>query len=246
MSTSYPDLLYTVFPDNIQTFVTMLNMVVADGPYIIGYQNAMKNGDLETAQQYYQQITNADQKFINAEKMNTLMDTCVALQRFYQTDIFPYISDKQNEWEEEVQQFSYKGVYSSDTIYQKNNFVLYYLDGVDYLFICLVDNTYAIDPSSDPSYWRQLTIRGPQGDSGDHLNFRYEWSSEQVYRAQDVVTYNDCVWGCLQDNNNKPPEEYPSYWRLIYIPVQTVYPFSNSQPDTQLTEGYLWFEILNY
>ena len=246
MSTTYPDLSYTVFPESIQTFVTMLNMVVADGPAVLGYQQAMQNGDLETAQQYYQQITNADQKFINAEKMNTLMDTCVALQRFYQTDIFPYISDKQTEWASKIDEFEYKGRYSNSTNYYKNNFVVENVNGVDNVFICINDAPVGTYPTNT-EYWRQLTVRGAQGVSGDtSLTFRYEWDSSQIYRVQDVVTYDESVWGCIADNTNSPPSISSSYWKLIYSPVQTIYPFSNVQPSSYLEEGNLWFEILPY
>ena len=91
MSTTYQSLQFTTFPDDIQSFVTMLNMSVEDGAAVTGYQQAMQAGNNTLARQYYGQITNANQKFIDATKMNTLMDTCVALQKFYKTDIEPYI-----------------------------------------------------------------------------------------------------------------------------------------------------------
>lgn len=70
-------------------------MTVNDAEAVSGYQAAMEAGNTSLAQQYYAQITNANQKFVDAEKMNTLMDTCVALQRFYLTDIKPYVENKQ-------------------------------------------------------------------------------------------------------------------------------------------------------
>ena len=100
MSTLFPDLPFTQFPTNIQTFITMLNMTASDAPLIKQYQTAMENGDTALAQSIYAQITNADAKFIDATKLNTLMQTCVALQRFYLTDVQPYINTKQDEWQD--------------------------------------------------------------------------------------------------------------------------------------------------
>ena len=136
MSTLFPDLPFTQFPTNIQTFITMLNMTASDAPLIKQYQTAMENGDTALAQSLYAQITNADAKFIDATKLNTLMQTCVALQRFYKTDIQPYIITKQAEWQGIVDEFSYQGVYSPSTQYEVNNFVLYNLNGVNFVYIC--------------------------------------------------------------------------------------------------------------
>ena len=117
MSVTYPSLQFTTFPEQVQTFVTMLNMTIADAPAVKGYQQAMEAGNNTLAQQYYNQITNADQKFIDATKMNRLMDTCVALQNFYLTDIQPYIDNLQTTWTDRVDQFNYVGDYSASTLY---------------------------------------------------------------------------------------------------------------------------------
>ena len=99
MSTLYPDLPFTAWPDATQTFVTMQNILASDGDNVKGFQEAMEAGNTALAQHYYANITNADTKFIDAIKMNTLFQTCVALQRFYKTDIQPYITSKQAEWQ---------------------------------------------------------------------------------------------------------------------------------------------------
>ena len=75
MSATYQDLSFTTFPEQVQTFVTMLNMAVTDGALITGYQEAMQAGNYELAQQYFSQIANGNQKFVDATKMNTLMET---------------------------------------------------------------------------------------------------------------------------------------------------------------------------
>ena len=242
MSTTYQDLSFTTFPEQVQTFVTMLNMATSDGSAVLGYQEAMKNGDTATAQQYFSQIANANQKFIDSTKMNTLMDTCVALQRFYTTDIQPYVNNKQQSWENVINQFSYQGNYSPSVSYDKNNFVTADINGVNQVFICLMQTPVGT-PVTNTTYWRQLTIRGMQGISGEGLTFRYTWDSSQTYYENDVVSYNDCVWGCTNENANQAPAVNSSYWQLIYKSQQYIYPFSSATPVSSQT-GSLWFEIV--
>lgn len=241
MSNTYPSLQFTTFPEQVQTFVTMLNMAIADGPAIKGYQQAMQNGNNALAQQYYAQITNADQKFIDATKMNKLMDTCVALQKFYLTDIQPYVENLQTEWTNRIEQFNYLGDYSASTLYAVNNFVTYTAIGVRNVYICVKVPPIGTAPTNT-TYWRKLTIQGLQGPSGDNLSFRYGWKSDEIYYPQDVVVYDNVVWGCSVQNSNQTPQSGSIYWNTIYSPEQVVYPFSVEQP-TNMQVGYLWFKI---
>lgn len=241
MSDTYPSLRFTTFPEQVQTFVTMLNMTIADGPAIKGYQKAMQNGNNELAKKYYAQITNANRKFIDSTKMNRLMDTCVALQKFYLTDIKPYIENLQTEWNDNVSRFNYLGDYSSSVSYNVNNFVTYTYGGVRHVYICIKKPPIGTSPSRT-TYWRRLSVRGLQGVSGENLSFRYDWKSDQTYYEQDVVVYNNTVWGCLVQNSNKTPQSGSTYWEAIYSPEQVVYPFSSQEP-TNMQVGYLWFKI---
>ena len=240
MSTTYQSLQFTTFPDNIQSFVTMLNMSVEDGAAVTGYQQAMQAGNNTLARQYYSQITNANQKFIDATKMNTLMDTCVALQKFYKTDIEPYIQSQQTIWGNRINQFNYVGDYSASKLYAVNNFVTYTADGVRNVYICIKVPPIGTAPTNT-TYWRKLSIQGLQGPSGENLSFRYAWDSGEVYYPQDVVVYDNVVWGCLVQNSNQTPQSGSTYWRSIYSPQQVVYPFSAQEP-TNMQEGYLWFK----
>ena len=218
----------------------MLNMSVEDGAAVTGYQRAMQAGNNTLARQYYSQITNANQKFIDATKMNTLMDTCVALQKFYKTDIEPYIQSQQTIWGNRINQFNYVGDYSASTLYAVNNFVTYTVDGVRNVYICVKVPPIGTAPTNT-TYWRELSIQGLQGPSGENLSFRYTWDSGEVYYPEDVVVYDNVVWGCLVQNSNQTPQSGSTYWRSIYSPQQVVYPFSAQEP-TNMQEGYLWFK----
>lgn len=242
MSATYKDLQFTSFPDSVQSFVTMLNMATTDAVAVSGYQAAMEAGNTSLAQQYYSQIVNADSKFVDATKMNTIMNTVVALQRFYLTDIKPYVENKQTEWENIINRFHYIGDYAAGTQYQTNNFVTYTVGGEKQVYICIATPPVGTSPANT-NYWRPLTIKGSTGQSGAGLTFRYEWSASENYYTEDVVTYNNTVWNCLKDNKNVLPGTDSKTWQLIYTTSQDIYPFQADEP-TNISTGYLWFQII--
>lgn len=242
MSTRYPYYPSTTFPNTVQTFVTMLDVLSADAAALAGYQQAMEAGDIALAQQYYQQISNASQKIIDAQKLNTLIDTCMALEEFYKDDIQTWLESQQATWQERVDQFNYMGAFSASRQYEVNNFVMYTVAGIQQLYICTVRPPIGMSPVNT-TYWRVLTVQGERGSSGDSLSFRGEWASSEAYNEQDVVSYNGGLWGCLTTNQNQTPQEGSAYWKLIYSSGQAQYPFQSAQPSGQ-TSGELWFKVV--
>lgn len=219
----------------------MLNMTVNDAEAVSGYQAAMEAGNTSLAQQYYAQITNANQKFVDAEKMNTLMDTCVALQRFYLTDIKPYVENKQISWQNTINQFVFKGTYSTGTQYQVNNFVIYTVSGENRVYICIKTPPVGTLPTNT-TYWRVMSIKGATGESGTGLTFRYNWQSGEPYYVEDVVTYNNIVWNCLKNNTGVTPGSDDTTWKIIYTPTQNIYPFQADAP-ANIKTGDFWFQV---
>lgn len=74
----------TTYPGQTQTFPTMQNISVADANAVKQYQQAMQDGDLAAAQAALQNITSVQNKLITAELLNTMSDTCVAIQEEYE------------------------------------------------------------------------------------------------------------------------------------------------------------------
>ena len=243
MSVFYDDLQFTTFPMSQQTFITMLNMTANDGSLIKQYQAAMEDGDATLARSIYAQITNADAKFIDAVKLNTLMQTCVALQRFYKTDIEPYIDVKQDEWQGIIDEFKYQGLYNPTVQYTRNNFVQYVTNGINLVYLCIATPPSSNIPPNNPAYWRVMTIQGVKGESGDGLAFLYEWSGATAYDLEDLVSYENKLWGCTLPNTNQPPYEGSVYWQVVGSIGQTIYPFQSFAPTGQ-SVGELWFKAM--
>ena len=244
MSTKYPALPFTTFPDSIQNFVTMQDILAADGSAVKNFQDAIEAGNIALAQQYYATINNADAKFIDAKKMNALFQTCVALQQFYTTDVQPYVSTKQSEWQSIIDLFNYTGAFSATTQYYPNNWVsVAQSDNDVVLYICIVQPPIGTQPTN-MTYWRQFTIRGVQGVSGDGMSFRGQWQVAEQYKADDIVAYSNAVWAATQVSTGQSPFDGSAYWQLVYQATPTIYPVQASQPIGQST-GDLWFKVVD-
>lgn len=239
MSTKYPDLSLTNFPNSLDQFTTFLNIVSSDGPLIGQYQSAMQNGDTTLANQILTQIPQATQKIITAVDLNTLSQAMLAIERFYLNDIEPYIDDLQQSWLNNIQQFSYKGVWQSGTSYVTNNLVSYTISGLNFVYIALSNVPIGISPTNQ-TYWRLLTIQGQQGASGEGLSYRQEWNSSTQYATNDAVTYDGALWMALQASQNRLPDTNPQYWQLVMNLKTVTYPIQDTVPTNLQVDG-LWF-----
>lgn len=239
MSTKYPDLSLTNFPNSLDQFTTFLNIVSSDGPLIGQYQSAMQNGDITLANQILTQIPQATQKIITAVDLNTLSQAMLAIERFYLNDIEPYIDDLNQSWLNTIQQFSYKGVWQSGTSYVTNNLVSYTTSGLNFVYIALSNVPIGISPTNQ-TYWRLLTIQGQQGASGEGLSYRQEWNSSTQYATNDAVTYDGALWMALQASQNRLPGTNPQYWQLVMNLKTVTYPIQDTVPTNLQVDG-LWF-----
>lgn len=243
MSTLYPDLALTQYPENLDTFTTWLNITSTDGPLIAQYQAAMEAGNTVLANQILTQIPSGTQKIIKATDLNQLTQAMLAVERFYKTDIEPYIQAQQESWLNIINQFSYQGIWSSGTAYLQNNIVLYNTNGLELLFLAITTPPLGTPPTN-ATYWRVLTIQGQQGISGSGLTYMQEWVSSTTYNTNDAVTYSGGLWMALQPNTNVQPGTNEEFWKLVIPIITTTYPIQSTQPITQ-NQGDLWFNTQN-
>lgn len=244
MSTLYSDLPLTVFPsDGLDTFTTWLNVVASDGPLIQQYLTAMNAGNQTQANQILTQIPQASQKLITATDLNKISQAIQAVERFYKTDVEPYIQTQQESWLNIINQFSYKGVWESGTSYVVNNLVSYTVSGLNLVYIATSNPPTGTAPTNT-QYWRLLTIQGQQGVSGEGLSYRQEWNSSTQYATNDAVTYDGALWMALQASQNRLPDANPQYWQLVMSLETATYPIQDTVPTNLQVEG-LWFNTSN-
>lgn len=242
MSVTYPDLNNTTFPDSIQNFIEAMDVTGDDGSLIGQYQSAIESGNMSLAQSIYAQIENADNKIINAIKINTIQDTIIALERFFNQDINTYIQQKQQQWEKYINQFSLIGIYNGNNSYLKNNLVYYPNESSNFIYIAL-QNVPINTPPSNSTYWRQLTIQGLKGDKGDGLSFVGSWDSVVNYEEDTLVSYNNSLYISNTNNNSgNNPEQDNINWSLVGTLEPAIYPLVDiNTPPQDLNDGDLWF-----
>ena len=79
----------TSFPNAIQTFPQMTDLLASDGTLVQQYQTAMQAGNLTLAKQILAQIPNNQSKIITADYLNTVNDTVVAVEEYFQARYSP-------------------------------------------------------------------------------------------------------------------------------------------------------------
>ena len=239
MSVLYPDLSLTAFPGDIDSFTTWLDIIASDGALVLQYQQAMQTGNTVLANQILAQIPSATQKIIKATDLNKMTQAILAVERFYQTDVEPYIQEQQTNWLDTIQRFSYKGEWASGTTYEVNNFVSYTVSGATLIYLA-TSNPPVGTPPTNTNYWRLLSIQGQQGPSGEGVSYRQEWNSSTQYYTDDTVTYGGALWIATQDSQGQTPQSGSQYWQLVMSLGLTTYPIQDSEPTGQEVGG-LWF-----
>lgn len=239
MSLLYSDLPLTQYPNSIDSFTQWLNIVATDGPLISQYLAAMNAGNQALATQILAQIPSGTQKILSSTDFNKLSQAILAVERFYKTDIEPYVDNLQTEWQNIINQFSYKGVWSNGTAYDKNNIVSYNISGLTLLYIATSNPPVGTQPNNT-TYWRVLTIQGQQGPSGTGLAYRQTWNSGTQYQVNQAVTFDGSIWMSLQPSQNVQPGTNVSYWREIVSLEAISYPIQDTEPTNQ-DPGSLWF-----
>lgn len=79
----------SLFPSQIQNFPNMIEITTSDGALIKQYQDAMIEGNLALAQNILQQIPNNQSKIITADYLNTINDTIIAVQKYFNNRYSP-------------------------------------------------------------------------------------------------------------------------------------------------------------
>ena len=79
----------TSYPNSVQTFPQMIDLLASDGALAQQYQAAMQAGNLTLAKQILAQIPNNQNKIITADYLNTINDTLVAVEKYFQVRYSP-------------------------------------------------------------------------------------------------------------------------------------------------------------
>lgn len=242
MSEKYLDLTLTKFPGQLDDIISLLDATSTDAPLIKQFQTFILDGNFSQAQVVLNTIQNSNRKIISAEYFNTIRDAILALERFYKSDIKPYLEEQQEVWKNTVGQLQFMAAYNPGIQYAQNNMVSYIVNGQELIFIATGNPPLGTAPT-DTRYWRQLTVQGMRGPSGPGASFMYDWKSSELYQPQDIVIYQNRWFVATVDNINQPPFVGSQYWEPVLQLISLVYPVQENEPEGQ-DIGLLWFQII--
>lgn len=244
MSALYPDLDFTNYPGELDNITLKSNITNAtDAQLVAQIQASILAGDFANASAILNANPQLNGKIFNANDYNQIRDAILALERFYNSDIKNYITEKQAAWVAEVDKFNYKGVYSPTTQYYKNNMVDYTTTEGTFLYLCIQQPDTGIAPTNT-NYWRILTLRGERGLSGEGLSFAWVWDSTMEYNVNDVVVYGNKWWVSTQVNRGQQPANGSAYWTEILTALPAIQiPVTEIQPTDQII-GDQWYQVI--
>lgn len=244
MSTLYPDLDFTNYPGELDNFELKSNITNStDAQLVAQIQTAILAGDFVNASAILNANPQLNGKIFSANDYNQIRDAVLALERFYDNDIYGYITEKQAGWIAEIDKFNFEGVYSPTVQYSKNNMVNYTTLEGTFLYLCISTPPTGTPPTNN-TYWRTLTLRGERGASGDGLSFTYVWDSTAQYKVNDVVIYGNKWWAATQANRGQQPADGSSYWSEVLTALPAVQvPVTEVQPTNQVI-GDQWYQVI--
>ena len=162
-------------------------------------------------------------KIVTSARWNKFQDALVNMQTFIKTEVDGYIQIKQNEFQNYIDRFTFRGDWSSSIEYYKRNFVDYQGE----IFLAVVDSLGSIPSVSNPD-WEIITIKGTKGERGaDGFNLTYKgtWEETATYNQADAVRYGNVLFISTMANNigNQPdPATNTAAWdRLLYSSIIT-------------------------
>ena len=205
MSVTYPDLIYTNFPDEHSDLFDYVSDISSEQLALMNqYKLYLTYNDLFSANKLLEDNPSLKSAMINAEKINKLIDAIKATQRLYKDDIQSYL----------VNLVKYKGTYSNTSSYAKYNVVTQTIDGKILAYMCIMDAPAGIQPTNT-SYWVAITQQGERGAAGLGLNYGGKYLSSTEYPLHSMVAHNNALWASLEPVIDVEPSDKSDVWEKI-------------------------------
>ena len=204
MSVTYPDLIYSSYPESSDTFDYLSDLSADQMTLANQYKLYLTYNDLAAAKKLLADNPSLNSTMINAEKINKLIDAIKATQRLYKDDIQSYL----------INLVKYKGTYSNTTSYSKYNVVTQTVNGKTLAYMCIIPTTAGIQPTNT-SHWIAITQQGERGIAGLGLHYGGNYVSTVEYAQHSLVSYNNALWASLETVTGVEPSENSDVWEKI-------------------------------
>lgn len=216
MGEIYTD-LNSDFPYKVSTMNRVQDVTLSAKPYVDLYNQYYSQGDFDNANQVINDHPELLTMMLNMTLINQIIDEIKATQRTFKDDVESYIFTI----------VKIKGEFSKSTKYTKYNIV--YFENLPYMGIA--DDIPIGTLPTNITYWYPLAIKGEQGESGLGLTPRGAWNDRTQYYKDDMVAYNNILWGALADNINYIPNESSSMWLKLLAFSSEFLTYDNTQSE---------------
>lgn len=228
----------SIFPDEIDSFVRKRDLTYNEIALFNEYRTLkLKPNRTPEENDRLNELTNLlrESSFL-PDDLNKLQDCIINLETFFKNQTEDYILQKQQEFNVEIQKFSYKGQYNSTTTYQMWNVVTYNHE----TYVSKQNNNMGHIPVGDStdSWWFKAASRGSQGLPGIGLVFVGEYNNAVTYQPGQAVSYQGDIYYCIQTTVGNLPTD-TTYWRLFLSGVRPV--IQDTPPSTPIL-GMLWID----
>lgn len=204
MSELYPDLVFSSFPENCDTFDYVADISASQLTLMNQYKLYLTYNDLASAQKLLEDNPSLKATIINAEKINKIIDAIKAAQRLYRDDIQNYLIDL----------VKYKGAYSNDVAYNKYDVVTQIVAAKTLSYMCIVPTTAGIQPTNT-DYWIPITQQGERGAAGFGLNYGGAYQNTISYPQYSMVAHDNALWASLETVEGVNPSDGSDVWEKV-------------------------------
>lgn len=207
-NTTYPDLIYSEFPGKIDNFNRFVDPTPEDLPLINQYYTYQSANNWVGMKNILDNNPTLLQKMIGAEQLNRLLESIIAIERYYASDVENIIHSI-------TDLVKYMGTWNKTASYERFSVVDYVVDNAFQCYVAKSTVPVNVKPT-DISYWCPITLRGDQGAPGLGLSPMGKWNATREYVINNLVSYNNLLWAATRTNIGKPPSVTSGDWFVVF------------------------------
>ena len=227
--------LNTVFPANIDQFITRNPVLASDVTDLNTYKTLTTTANLTPTQQdqLTALTTTLRDKILLPLDVNLIQQAIQNLEAFFLNSVNGYVNQQTSSFDATLKNFSYQEVWSSVVTYKAWN-IITYSNGV-YFAKQASTNIAPTTGDSNDAYWCLLSKQGEQGVPGLNLNYKGDYNNSVAYVIGDAVTYNSVIYYCKASSTGNLPTN-GTYW-TVFDKV-----FVGSAPPASPFANQLWLD----
>lgn len=206
------------------------------------FQQYYLAGQYEEAINYLNNnLSSVKNKITNATLINNLNNALVILQNYYYNNVEDKLSELMKSYDDEIENFVNKGVYTIGVTYYPLNFVF---DNNGNLYICIKENTGKEDGLNDVTNWIYIGLKGEKGLLGFNCTYKGVWDSTTTYSKNDLCTDGDYLYYSKQNNNlNNNPSPNSQYWGVFFEFIKATIEVYTQTPTTPYPEQVYLLQV---